>query len=87
MTNEFIKESTTGENVNIEIHVITQGTIAQAALWTIYESVLFECWLSPPPPKSTPNTVYLPRLTKTLDPFRDELGSALNKIHNTKTVK
>ena len=41
-------------------------------------------WVSTALPQ---NVKLLPQLTTTSNPFRNELGRALNKIHDTKTVK
>jgi hypothetical protein len=39
------KDRTIWEKANIDTFVITEGNVAQAALWTVYESVHFECLL------------------------------------------
>ena len=43
------KVSTIVEKANIDTFVITEGNVAQTALWTAYGSVQVECRLSPPP--------------------------------------
>ena len=48
-TYEYIKESTVGEEADIESFVITDINMAQTALWTVYESVQFVRRLSPLP--------------------------------------
>jgi len=42
---DCIKESTVQEMSDIDTFVNTLGNVAQTALWTVYESVHFECRL------------------------------------------
>ena len=55
------KGSTIVEKANIDTFVITEGNVAQTALWTAYGSVQFESLLSSTPPP--PNDLSVPRLS------------------------
>ena len=57
MINEFLKHSTNGEKANIKVFVTTESKSEQAALWTVYESIQYECRLSAP--QTPPPMLYI----------------------------
>jgi hypothetical protein len=53
MTNERIKDITTGEKANIETLVIIELNASEASLWNVFDGVHFDyqlCDPNPPPP-------------------------------------
>jgi len=53
------EDSAVGEKANIVTFVITEGNVAQTALWAVYGSVKFECLLLAPPLAPPPAMLYL----------------------------